>query len=55
MAIRNERKKLTIEDKWWKFYTKKSGMRQHRTDKKLASRFMRKYAKKIIKKEVEDL
>lgn len=50
MACKNEKKKLTFEDKWWRVYTKNAGRRQHRSDKKECTRFMRNFSKKICKK-----
>lgn len=54
MACKNEKKKLTFEDKWWRAYTKNAGRRQHRSDKKYCTRFMRNFSKKICKKALTD-
>lgn len=50
MANRNEKKKLTREDKWWRLYPDNAGHRVHRDDKKRNTKWMRKYSKKICKK-----
>lgn len=50
MACKNEKKKLTFEDKWWRVYTKGAGHRQHKSDKKFCGRKMRNISKNICKK-----
>lgn len=53
MACKNEKKKLTFEDKWWRVYTKKAGHRQHKSDKKFCTRFMRNFSKKLCREGVD--
>ena len=44
---RNDMKKMTIEDKWYKMYTKKAGHRQHKSDKKINVRKFRRANKNL--------
>ena len=51
---RNDMKKLTFEDKWYKLYTKNAGRRQHKSDKKENHRKFRKLNKKVVDKYKEE-
>lgn len=50
---RNDMKKLTFEDKWYKRYTKKAGHRQHKSDKHFNRRKFRRLNKKIVDNQEE--
>ena len=47
---RNDMKKQTFEDKWYKRYTKNAGRRQHQSDKKENQKKFRRLGKKVIDK-----
>ena len=47
---RNDMKKQTFEDKWYKRYTKNAGHRQHQSDKKINQKKFRRLGKKVIDK-----
>jgi hypothetical protein len=51
---RNDMKKLTFEDKWYRLYTKGAGHRQHKSDKHCNHRKFRRLNKKVINKEQEE-
>ena len=51
---RNDMKKVTFEDKWYKLYTKGASHRQHKSDKHCNHRKFRRLNKKIIDKEQEE-
>ena len=51
---RNDMKKLTFEDKWYRLYTKGAGHRQHKSDKHWNHRKFRNLNKKVIDKEQEE-
>ena len=50
---RNDMKKLTFEDKWYRLYTKGAGHRQHKSDKHCNHRKFRRLNKKMIDNEKE--
>ena len=50
MASRNDKKKLTFIDVWYKWYTDKASHRQHKSDKKLATKKFRKISKEVCRK-----
>jgi hypothetical protein len=50
---RNDMKKLTFEDKWYKRYTKKAGHRQHKSDKHFNHRKFRRLNKKVVDNQEE--
>ena len=50
---RNDMKKITFEDKWYKVYTKGAGHRQHKSDKHCNHRKFRRLNKKMIDNEKE--
>ena len=50
---RNDMKKQTSEDKWYRLYTKNAGRRQHKSDKHFNHRKFRKLNKKNIDNEKE--
>ena len=48
MGARNEKVKITFEDKWYRLYTKGAGHRQHKSDKHCNHRKFRRLNKKMI-------
>lgn len=54
MSARNEKVKLTFEDKWYKVYTKKAGHRQHKNDKYYNNKKIRRINKKECEKGLTD-
>ena len=54
MGARNEKVKLTFEDKWYKVYTKKSGHRQHKSDKYYNNKKIRRIHKKECQEGLTD-
>ena len=55
MGARNEKVKITFEDKWYKLYTKKAGHRQHKNDKYFNNKKIRRINKKECEKGVDRL
>ena len=53
MASRNDKKKLTFLDHWYKWYTDGARRRQHKSDKRLATRKFRQISKEMCRKELE--
>lgn len=50
MASRNDKKKLTFIDVWYKWYTDNAKHRQHKSDKQFATRKFRQINKEMCKK-----
>ena len=54
MSNRNEKKKLTFIDVWYKWYTDKARHRQHKSDKHFANRKFRLISKEMCRKGLEE-
>lgn len=52
--VNNKKKKVTVLDRAYKFYTPRSARRQHKYDKERCNSLMRENDKKEIRKELED-
>lgn len=50
---RNDMKKLTFEDKWYKKYSKNAGHRQHKSDKHFNQKKFRRLNKKVVDNQEE--